>query len=322
MRNKHLVWAYIIILSIGTILSLYIPKNEVTAKEAIVIPNEAIRLRILANSDHESDQVLKRLVRDEVNIKITEWVSELTSIDDARSLLQSKLPEVQEIARTVMKEQGSNQSVKVDFGNVQFPTKLYGQFLYPAGEYEAILITLGEGTGANWWCVLYPPLCFLDFSSGVAVSDGFEEEKEAQQTETKSKKNVEQKPDVKSEEKEAQQQASKSGEQGAQQQALKSDEKDSQQQETKSEENVEQEPEVKNEENVKQEPEVKSDEKEAQQQETKSEKKKDKEHVAQSKNNKLQMEESNKKEPVFVETDEQPVEVKFFVKELWEKLFE
>ena len=67
--------------------------------------------------------------------------------------------------------------MNVKFGKVQFPTKLYGQFLYPAGEYQAILITLGSGEGANWWCVLYPPLCFLDFSNGVAVSDGFEEKK-------------------------------------------------------------------------------------------------------------------------------------------------
>jgi stage II sporulation protein R len=60
--------------------------------------------------------------------------------------------------------------VKVDFGQAEFPTKLYGQYLYPAGEYEAVIITLGEGDGANWWCVLFPPLCFLDFSNGTAVS--------------------------------------------------------------------------------------------------------------------------------------------------------
>ena len=63
-----------------------------------------------------------------------------------------------------------NQSVNVDFGQAEFPTKLYGQYLYPAGDYEAMIITLGEGEGANWWCVLFPPLCFLDFSNGTAVS--------------------------------------------------------------------------------------------------------------------------------------------------------
>jgi len=185
MKSQTLAKLYILILSVGTILSLYIPKNEVLASDAIVIPNEAIRLRILANSDLEADQELKREVRDAVNAKITEWVSDLTSLEDARGLLQSRLPEIEQIARNVLEKNNSNQSVKTDFGRVDFPTKLYGEFLYPAGEYEAILITLGEGKGANWWCVLFPPLCFLDFSNGVAVSDGFDEE----QAEVKTAKN-------------------------------------------------------------------------------------------------------------------------------------
>lgn len=176
MNSKVLVWSYLIILSLGTILNLYMPKTEAVAKDSIVIPAEAIRLRILANSDSAQDQEIKRKVRDAVNAQITLWVQDLTSLDKAKTVITSKLPEVQDIAEKVVVEQGSTQSVNVEFGKVQFPTKLYGEFLYPAGEYQAILITLGEGTGANWWCVLYPPLCFLDFSNGVAVqSDGFED---------------------------------------------------------------------------------------------------------------------------------------------------
>ncbi|MEH7095964.1 stage II sporulation protein R [Neobacillus vireti] len=175
MRGKLVVWGYLVILSLGTMLNLYMPKTEAAAKESIVIPGEAIRLRILANSDFEQDQAIKRKVRDAVNAQITLWVQDLTSMNEAKKVINSKLPEIQDIAEKVVHEQGSNQSVKVEFGKVQFPTKLYGQYLYPAGEYQAILITLGKGEGANWWCVLYPPLCFLDFSNGVAVSDGFEE---------------------------------------------------------------------------------------------------------------------------------------------------
>lgn len=173
--KKSAAILYILLLCAGTILSLYTPKNEVTAKEAMVIPNEAIRLRILADSDLEKDQNIKRLIRDEVNKEITKWVQELTSIEAARSVIKSKLPEIQAIAESVIASEGSNQSVKTEFDKVQFPTKLYGQFLYPAGEYEAILITIGEGKGANWWCVLYPPLCFLDFSNGEATSEGFDQ---------------------------------------------------------------------------------------------------------------------------------------------------
>ncbi|MCM3602086.1 stage II sporulation protein R [Robertmurraya korlensis] len=192
MKTKTLAKLYIIILSIGTLLSLYIPKNEVTANDAIVIPNEAIRLRILANSDLEVDQELKREVRDEVNAAITEWVAELTSVEAARDLIQSRLPEIKAIAEEVLEKNGSNQSVKTDFGKVEFPTKLYGEFLYPAGEYEAVLITLGAGEGANWWCVLFPPLCFLDFSNSVAVKEGVDEqeEKEAKVEEEKVKVQV------------------------------------------------------------------------------------------------------------------------------------
>ncbi|WP_421382100.1 stage II sporulation protein R [Bacillus salacetis] len=182
MKSTKLAWMYILTLSIGTILSLYIPKQEsISAQQEVqVIPNEAIRLRILADSDREEDQAVKRLIRDKVNEEITVWVEKLTSIDEARSTIKAGLPELQEIAEEVMEEEGLSQSVNVEFGKVDFPTKLYGQFLYPAGEYEAILITLGSGKGANWWCVLYPPLCFLDFSSGTAVrSPGFETTAEA-----------------------------------------------------------------------------------------------------------------------------------------------
>lgn len=190
MQSKTLVWAYLLILSLGTILSLYIPKNEVAAKDAVVIPGQAIRLRILANSDLDKDQALKRDVRDAVNAKISVWVKDLTSIKEARKVIKSKLPELQTTAEAVVKKEGSKQKVNVKFGKVQFPTKLYGQFLYPAGDYEAILITLGKGEGANWWCVLFPPLCFLDFSNGIAVSKGFDE-KAAKDADVKTKASTE-----------------------------------------------------------------------------------------------------------------------------------
>ncbi|MED3793339.1 stage II sporulation protein R [Niallia alba] len=185
MKNKPMATIYLFVLILSTIMSLYIPKNEVTANSEVIIPNDAIRLRILANSDKEEDQALKRKVRDAVNEQITNWVSALTSKEAAKDLLKEKLPEIQEIAERVVEEEKANQAVNVTFDKVDFPTKLYGEFLYPAGQYDAILITLGEGEGANWWCVLFPPLCFLDFSNGVAVSDGFEEEKKEEKAEKK-----------------------------------------------------------------------------------------------------------------------------------------
>lgn len=150
---------------------LLTPKNSISATEEVqVIPNEAIRLRILANSNKESDQELKRAIRDEVNKEINKWVAELTSIEEARNVINSHLPDIEAIAKDVMVRENNVQSIEVDFGETVFPTKLYGQYLYPAGKYEAIKITLGEGEGENWWCVLFPPLCFLDFNSGTAVA--------------------------------------------------------------------------------------------------------------------------------------------------------
>ncbi|MFJ8267811.1 stage II sporulation protein R [Peribacillus asahii] len=207
MKKRNLAIIYLLILTIGTIISLYIPKQETAQADTMVIPDEAIRLRILANSDREADQAVKRLIRDEVNKDIIEWVAELTSLEEARKVITSHLDDIQATAERVVAEEGLDQSVQVDFGQAEFPTKLYGQYLYPAGDYEAVIITLGEGDGANWWCVLFPPLCFLDFSNGTAVSQTpFEEEEvpaesvSVQPTETENSQVEENKPDANVEE--------------------------------------------------------------------------------------------------------------------------
>ncbi|MCF6138918.1 stage II sporulation protein R [Pseudalkalibacillus berkeleyi] len=133
------------------------------------IPEESIRLRILANSDSSADQELKRSIRDEVNQQITNWVFGIESLDEARTIIKRELPTIKKIVQQSLKQSGIQETFTVDFGNVAFPTKMYGEFVYPAGEYEAVLISIGEGTGSNWWCVLFPPLCFLDFDNGDAV---------------------------------------------------------------------------------------------------------------------------------------------------------
>jgi stage II sporulation protein R len=285
MNSKVLVWSYLIILSLGTILNLYIPKTEAVAKDSVVIPAEAIRLRILANSDSAQDQEIKRMVRDAVNEQITLWVQELTSLEKAKTVLTSKLPEVQAIAEKVVAEQGSTQSVNVEFGKVQFPTKLYGEFLYPAGEYQAILITLGEGKGANWWCVLYPPLCFLDFSNGVAVqSEGFEGKAYAAENE------------------DAVESVAVEEEQEAEEVKVTNFSKKKNLEEVAEEDEVEIEEEVEiKEEVIEEEVEVKVEEKKKS--DVKKETKKE------------------KTAPVYTAEDEEPVKVKFFVVEMFESIF-
>lgn len=173
---KKLVFFVLIFLFTWISFGAWVPKDKDEMTDYEVIPDDAIRLRILANSDEEEDQKLKNEVRDRVNEVVSEWVEHLTDIEEARQLIQNRLPEIDEIVKEVLAETNESVEYMVDYGeNVTFPMKLYGDFLYPPGEYEAILITIGEGEGSNWWCVLFPPLCFLDFSFGTSVEANDEE---------------------------------------------------------------------------------------------------------------------------------------------------
>jgi stage II sporulation protein R len=337
MKSKTLVLAYLLILSLGTILSLYIPKNEAIAKEAVVIPGDAIRLRILANSDKGSDQALKRQVRDAVNAKISLWVKDLTSLDKAKTVIKSKLPEIQAIAEKVVHDQGANQAVHVKFGKVQFPTKLYGEFLYPAGDYQAILITLGKGEGANWWCVLYPPLCFLDFSNGVAVSDGFEEKKAKAATvsEASVKKATSDEPQASNSTEEMQDASAKSDDNAEMQDAsVKSD--DNAEMQVASAKDVDngemQDASVKSDDNAEMQVSSAKDVDNGEMQDA-SAKSDDNAEMQTSQDNSVQKvkpadkglqkhDTAKKAAPVYTAEDEQPVKVKFFIVEMFQKLFE
>lgn len=170
---KKLVFLIFIITVLWTSLAGWSPQEPQEHKETLdyqVIPDEAIRLRILANSDQEKDQQIKHHIRDEVNKVVSSWVEDISDIEEARQLIQERLPEIDQLVGEVLQVSDENAEYTVDYGkNITFPMKLYGDYLYPPGEYEAILITLGEGDGSNWWCVLFPPLCFLDFSFGTTV---------------------------------------------------------------------------------------------------------------------------------------------------------
>lgn len=133
------------------------------------IPQESIRLRIIANSDSLQDQWLKREVRDAIVARMNEWVTEIRSYEEARQVVAARLPELQQLVDQTIRERGFSYPAEVDFGRVPFPTKLYGTYVYPAGDYEALRVRIGEAKGQNWWCVLFPPLCFIDMSNGDAV---------------------------------------------------------------------------------------------------------------------------------------------------------
>lgn len=125
------------------------------------------RLHILANSDSEEEQALKLKVRDNIiSYMNTLSYSGLTK-NEAINLTNSHLVSFQEIAEKTIAGEGYNYPVKLEIGNFYFPTKEYGNVSLPAGYYDALKIEIGEAKGKNWWCSLFPPLCFVDISAGV-----------------------------------------------------------------------------------------------------------------------------------------------------------
>jgi stage II sporulation protein R len=130
--------------------------------DAAVIPQESIRLRILANSDAPEDQWIKRQVRDAIIEQMNAWVTAPQGIEEARAVVTARLPELNAVVGATLEKYGFDYSYNVELGVVPFPTKMYGNQVYPAGEYEALRVSIGAAEGQNWWCVLFPPLCFVD----------------------------------------------------------------------------------------------------------------------------------------------------------------
>ncbi|MGG4451576.1 stage II sporulation protein R [Brevibacillus porteri] len=147
------------------------------------IPKESVRLRIIANSDSVQDQWLKREVRDAIIAQMNTWADDIETLEEAEQVIQSQLPVLQQVVDKTIKERGFSYTAVVDFGEVPFPTKLYGSYVYPAGNYRAVRVQIGEAKGQNWWCVLFPPLCFIDMSNGDAVqAEPTPEPEESKQT--------------------------------------------------------------------------------------------------------------------------------------------
>jgi stage II sporulation protein R len=152
-----------------------------------LIPQDSIRLRILADSDSPRDQRIKRDVRDALVAQMKEWIKGPTTLEEARAIASDRMPELGAIVQAVLDTYDTDYGYKIELGQVPFPTKVYGGAVYPAGDYEALRVTLGDGEGQNWWCVLFPPLCFVDGVTGDAVSERAELKKTEPKTSFDSK---------------------------------------------------------------------------------------------------------------------------------------
>lgn len=124
------------------------------------IASKILRFHVLANSDSPSDQKVKEQVRDAVGTYLKPILEESSNIEDTRRVVNAHMDEIIAISEETLREQGYDYEVSAVIAHTDFPEKTYGSYTFPKGNYEALEITIGEGEGANWWCVLYPNMCF------------------------------------------------------------------------------------------------------------------------------------------------------------------
>lgn len=135
------------------------------------ISSNVLRLHVIANSDSNEDQDLKYKIRDNLLEYMNSLCANITSKEDAILMLQNNKENFEAIALKVIHQEGFNYSLNINIGNFEFPTKNYGDISLPAGMYDALRVEIGNATGQNWWCVMFPSLCFIDISSSVVEDD-------------------------------------------------------------------------------------------------------------------------------------------------------
>lgn len=142
-------------------------------RDSKALEENLVRLHVVANSDSQEDQDLKLQVRDAIVAQLNGVMEELDSAQEAKEFLAEHLGELEDTANRVLQQAGSHLKAQVSLALEEFPTRVYDTFQLPAGLYEALRVTIGEGAGHNWWCVVFPTLCV------PASSEGFQETAEA-----------------------------------------------------------------------------------------------------------------------------------------------
>lgn len=165
MKNKiFIVLLLIWVLNLNSCTSGKLLEDSSQTKELIYedIANEIIRFHVIANSNTDEDQALKLKVRDEVIEFVSNSLKESKDLDESRQFIIDNKSNIEDIAKSVIIENGYSYNVTSTLSRENFPDKIYGDVVFPQGEYEAYRILIGEAKGENWWCVMFPPLCFVD----------------------------------------------------------------------------------------------------------------------------------------------------------------
>lgn len=149
------------ILVILFVLAFYLLVGNISANK-IVIPDEAIRLRVVPNSNIEYDQSVKKKVSYLLQNKMYNLLKDTKGIEEARTIINDNLNNIDDSINNLLTEERYSLGYKINFGYNYFPEKEFNDVVYDEGYYESVLVTLGKGEGDNWWCVLFPPLCLLE----------------------------------------------------------------------------------------------------------------------------------------------------------------
>lgn len=151
-----------VILVIFAVIGALVYAGSVEGAQA---ESDYLRIHVRANSNGQIDQSIKYTVKDEVVKFITPYAAECTDKEKAIKVIGAILPQIEAVCDGVLKANGFTYTSKASIRAEQFPTRVYGDLTLESGIYDALIIELGSGTGDNWWCVIYPPLCF---TSGTA----------------------------------------------------------------------------------------------------------------------------------------------------------
>ena len=135
------------------------------------LSNSVFRLHVIANSDSQDDQNLKYKVRDNLISYMNNICKDVSTKKEAINIANEHLNDFYEIAKHTIEENGYSYDIKISIGNFPFPTKTYGDINFPSGYYDALKVEIGEANGKNWWCVMFPTLCFVDISNGVVPDE-------------------------------------------------------------------------------------------------------------------------------------------------------
>lgn len=171
--KKFILNSVAIIIIIAIVLNISNVSGKASQSD---VAGKLIRFHVIANSDDKIDQGLKLKVRDAVLKYISPKLKDCESIEESRAIIKKEDKNIKRIAEMIIKENNFKYSVVTELSQEYFPVKTYGNITLPQGKYEAYRIIIGTGSGQNWWCVMFPPLCFVDITKGNVAYQKTEKE--------------------------------------------------------------------------------------------------------------------------------------------------